>query len=145
MKSRSYYLLKKANLSITKPREAIINYLLKFDEAVSSSVLETALRGICNRSTVYRNLSAMNAADLIHRIQLDGESRYKVHPKHLLNGSNVNHPHFECQNCGRLFCLYDQDICEPELPEGFAAKGINYIIYGYCDACNKIGAASERQ
>ncbi|MFW6019612.1 MAG: Fur family transcriptional regulator [Bacteroidales bacterium] len=134
----SHKFLKEAGLSITKPREKILSYLLRNEDAISGNILESELRDICNRSTVYRNLSVLSKANLIHRIYLDGESRYKIHPGFFHKKSNVNHPHFECKQCGRLFCLHDQDIDKPELPEGFIEEGMNYIIYGYCNVCNKM-------
>ena len=139
----SYQLLKEARLSITKPREKILSYLLRYEEAVSGHTLEYELKDICNRSTVYRNLNALSKANIIHRIYLDGESRYKIHPGFLYKKFNINHPHFECKKCGRLFCLHDQSIHKPELPDGFVAEGINYIIYGYCNACSKVKMESE--
>lgn len=128
-------ILKEARLSVTQPREEILNYLMIFDEAVSASQLEKDLQEFCNRSTIYRNLAALTEAGLIHRINLDGESRYKIHPKLVNENFDVNHPHFECLKCGRLFCLDNQKIKYPELPKGFVAIEVNYVIYGYCDNC----------
>lgn len=134
-KLTSQDVLKQSGLSATRPRKLIVDLLLHSDEAVTGPGLEKAFQACCNRSTIYRNLTALTEAGLIHRINLDGESRYKIHPKFVNENFDVNHPHFECLKCGRLFCLHNQEITHPDLPEGFIAKEINFVIYGYCDQC----------
>ncbi|MFO8087787.1 MAG: transcriptional repressor [Bacteroidales bacterium] len=136
MKSKSYHLLKRSSLNVTKARERIVSYLLQFEEAVTGLQIENALKSCCDRSTIYRNLSAMSKVNLIHRIQLEGESRYKIHPGYLDSRLSINHPHFECQSCGRLYCMHSQRIDTSDLPKGFVFKSFNFIIYGICDKCN---------
>lgn len=131
-------LLLKRGLSKTAARRAILRLLLERKTAVSGPNLEAELTDICDRSTIYRNLNALTESGLVHRIHLNGESRYKLHPALFDESHGVDHPHFECMQCGKLFCLHNAKVGEPDLPEGFVGEEISYVIYGYCKQCKVV-------
>lgn len=84
-------------------------------------------------ATVYRNLKLLHESGLIHNIILpDGQTRYELADK-------KHHHHFQCDDCGRAFCL---DGCvlgmkePPQLPDGFLVSGHEITYYGTCPSCS---------
>lgn len=91
-----------------------------------------------DRSTVFRTLTLLLDAGLIHAIE-DGEgvTMYEVCQGHGHCTPDEHHVHFFCTECHRTYCLRSTHIPSIELPEGFVLQGINYLVKGVCPSCHK--------
>lgn len=124
---------------LTRPREAILAYLLSTDDHPDARmVYEQVSRDLPRVSlgTVYRTLSVLRDAGLIQELKYGTVSRYDAN----IGG----HDHTHCLACGRV-----QDIARREAPDlsGFADNGFRVVshrleVYGICAACQARSAAS---
>jgi Fur family ferric uptake transcriptional regulator len=46
------------------------------------------------------------------------------------------HAHFNCERCGRTFCLQTTQVPLVTLPGNFQVHSINYVLKGLCPECN---------
>lgn len=85
--------------------------------------------------TLYRTLSSLAGARLVHRIVgLDGVWRYGAQPRGQA-GCPGNHAHFLCTACGAMACLADQPLPRVDAPEGAEVEGRQLLAFGRCAAC----------
>ncbi|MEQ1500963.1 MAG: transcriptional repressor [Myxococcota bacterium] len=85
--------------------------------------------------TVYRTLSALESAGLLHRVHgIDGTWRYCAQP-HDRPGCPGNHPHFLCTSCGAMTCLLDQAMPKVGVPAGAVVEGRHLLAWGRCPTC----------
>ena len=93
-----------------------------------------------DRSTIFRTLTLLLQHHLVHGIE-DGSGalKYEVCHGHEECTLEDQHTHFYCEKCHRTYCLRDTHIPHVELPEGFVASTVNYMIKGTCAACNMKG------
>lgn len=94
------------------------------------------------RSTIFRTLTLLLQHHMVHGIE-DGSGALKYE---ICRGGGRctpadRHTHFHCERCQRTFCLHGVPVPEVELPEGFLAQGVNYMIKGICPECR--GSAGE--
>lgn len=88
------------------------------------------------RSTIFRTLTLLVKHHLIHDIEDgSGSLRYEVCHGHNACTPEDQHTHFFCKQCQRTFCLDDIQIPKIDLPEGFVASTVNYMIKGLCPEC----------
>jgi Fur family ferric uptake transcriptional regulator len=99
--------------------------------------LETELETV-DKSTLFRTISLFQQHRLIHGFD-DGSGSHKFAICDKDCDCNVDqlHVHFLCTHCNRAFCLKDISIPVINMPEGFSAESINYIIKGTCKKCRK--------
>lgn len=91
-----------------------------------------------DRSTIFRTLTLLVRHHLVHAIEDgSGAMKYEVCHGHEQCSIDDQHPHFYCEQCGRIYCLHDQSIPELTLPEGFHMRAINYMIKGLCPDCSR--------
>lgn len=85
--------------------------------------------------TLYRTLSALVDAGLVHRIPgIDGVWRYAAQPRDHV-GCPGNHAHFWCSVCGVMACLLSQPMPRVEVPAGAEVSGRHFLVIGRCAAC----------
>jgi Fur family ferric uptake transcriptional regulator/Fur family zinc uptake transcriptional regulator len=88
-----------------------------------------------DRVTVYRTLSALQEAGLVHRVQdKDGVWRFCAHGSRE-QGCPGNHPHFLCMRCGEMRCLTAQSLPWVETSAGEQVVGKQLVVYGLCAGC----------
>jgi len=98
------------------------------------------------RSTIFRALTLLLQHHLIHGIEDgSGSLRYEICHGHEECTLEDQHTHFFCEQCQRTFCLHDTPIPQVELPEGFCANTINYMIKGICPECAKITCSATKR
>ncbi len=85
----------------TRQREAILNILRQADSHPTADWIYDEVRKVIpniSKGTVYRNLKVLQEMGEISELSLNGTvSRYE--------GRQINHYHFRCERCGRVFDL----------------------------------------
>lgn len=129
--------LERFGIRPTSNRVLVSRTLMEAAAPLSLSELETELETL-DKSSIFRVLSLLLAHGAIHAVE-DGRgiAKYEIceaegecHPDHF-------HAHFYCEKCQRTFCLDNLTVSEPELPEGFTPRSVNYMIKGVCKDCRK--------
>ena len=106
-----------------------------FHDAFSLADLETVLPTV-DRSTLFRNLSVLTEAHLLHEID-DGSGSQKYCVCHLDDTRHCQgHIHLTCRICHRTFCLTNVKIPPVPLPEGFVQEETEYVVKGICKECS---------
>jgi len=116
----------------TKQREAILRIPRNTDSHPTADWIYDEVRKVIpnvSRGTVYRNLKILKGDLEISELNLNGTvSRFE--------GRQMNHYHFRCDRCGRVF-----DLDEPvnhELDERVAKKTgfrVSYHQLEFCGLC----------
>lgn len=137
MKETIESLLKSKGVSPTPVRILVYDELYKAEGPLSLTEIETSL-GSVDKSTISRTLSTFKQKHIVHSFN-DGSSSMKYELCHTENEETDDdmHVHFRCDRCGRTFCFNNIKVPKVELPKGFSALGVNYIITGTCNYCNK--------
>ena len=133
-------LIKEHGVKPTAMRLLVLRCLNDANETLTLRQIEDRLCD-AERSTIFRTLCLFEQHHLIHSIHDgSGSVRYEMcHTSHNHDGDNDRHPHFRCLHCGRTFCLSECRIPKVELPEGFQAERMDYIITGRCPSCADSG------
>ena len=135
--------LKAAGHKSTKPRNAVLEALVKFcnshfsAEEIYAFIKKTHPK--IGLTTVYRTLKLFESASIICKLDLDdGFIRYE------LNKPNENHSHHHliCSHCGNvaeveddlLDCLEEQIL----LKNKFLVKDHRVKFYGLCEKCRDL-------
>lgn len=128
---------KKAGIRVTAVRLLIWREIRKsFTGAFSLSDLEDALPTV-DKSTLFRTLTLLSEAHLLHDID-DGSGSHKFCVCHHDDTLHcTGHVHLTCRICHRTFCLTDVRIPQVALPEGFIPEEAEYIVKGVCSECAK--------
>lgn len=106
-----------------------------FHDAFSLADLETVLPTV-DRSTLFRNLSVLTEAHLLHEID-DGSGSQKYCVCHLDDTRQCQgHIHLTCRICHRTFCMTNVKIPPVPLPEGFVQEETEYVVKGICKECS---------
>lgn len=129
-------LLRTAGLRRTNARESLLSLLLKAKRPLSQQeIAERPETDHFDRVTLYRTLSTLQKAGLMHRVQgVDGVWRFRAHTTdHRLCPGN--HSHFLCLECSKMTCLSEQPLPWISVPEGSQVKGKQLVVYGLCSTC----------
>jgi Fur family ferric uptake transcriptional regulator/Fur family zinc uptake transcriptional regulator len=90
-----------------------------------------------NRVTLYRTLSALQKAGLLHRVKgVDGVWRFCGNRERAGRCAG-NHVHFLCLACNQMSCLPEQPLPWIDPPEGAEVFGKQLVVYGRCAACSE--------
>ncbi|MDG1841924.1 MAG: transcriptional repressor [Crocinitomicaceae bacterium] len=118
----------------TKSVQILINTIKESSSAISVTDLINRYNEIMNKSTIYRILEKLEHEGIVHSfIGLDG---LKWYAKCNNCSSKIHfdtHPHFQCQQCGKLDCL-STNISIPSIPN----RKIDFaqvLIVGKCEKC----------
>lgn len=125
--------LQAQGLRITVPRRRLVALLAQTAEPLVFDTLLERLGESFDKVTLYRNLSAFEALDVIQCIRDgDGKIRYElVHPHH-------HHHHVVCRACGDMECLPDCDVdnfVRQAEALGYLVKEHRVEVYGLCPNC----------
>lgn len=134
-------LLHEAGMRRTGPRQAVLEFIVDREAAVSHQDLETHLAGRVDRVTIYRILSALEEKGIVHRI-LDPEGQPLYALCSVDCGAHAHHDehvHFHCRGCGNTYCLEEVAVPALRLPRGFRLDGLEISVQGLCPRCR--GAA----
>lgn len=133
--------LRQASLRCTPGREAVLRFLYDSGRPLAHGQIATApgMEGV-DRVTLYRTLTALEEARLLHRVQdKDGVWHFCAHPPDG-DGCPGNHAHFVCDTCGQIRCLADQSLPWVTVKEGERVFGKQLVVYGICLVCTVDGS-----
>ena len=106
----------------------------RLDEAFSLNDVEALLPTI-DRSTLFRTLTCLRDAHLLHNID-DGSGSQKYCVCHHDDTRQcMGHVHLTCRICHHTYCLNDVRIPGVALPAGFQPEETEYIVRGVCSKC----------
>jgi Fur family ferric uptake transcriptional regulator len=127
--------LQQAGIRVTAVRLMIWRQVRHgFADAFSLADLEAALPTV-DRSTLFRTLSLLSEAHLLHDID-DGSGSQKYCVCHHDDTRQcMGHVHLTCRLCHRTYCLPNVRIPQVPLPEGFIAEETEYVVKGICPHC----------
>lgn len=127
--------LSRAGHRVTLARQSAFAILQISPAALSHDDLAMALTQagvLVDRVTLYRVLEWLVDHQFAHRIAT--ESRAWQFNAVLEEG--IEHGHFECRNCERIFCLEEPAAALPiHLPKGFEAEVSKLLVSGKCSDC----------
>ena len=128
--------LRDAGLRRTQARQVVLDLLAKVPRPLSHQEIarRKAVREL-DRVTLYRTLTTLQEAGLIHRIQgVDGVWRFGAHRAEA-GRCGGDHIHFLCLDCNRMTCLPEQPLPWVQAPDGAEIAGKQLLVYGRCAAC----------
>ena len=118
----------------TANRLLIARALQEAGRPLSMTELEAQLETI-DKSNVFRALTAFKDAHLVHALEDAGDGvRYELCHSHSGEDDDV-HVHFYCTRCHRTYCLEDTPVPPVDVPEGYEADSVSYLIKGVCPQC----------
>ena len=128
--------LKRGDLKLTVPRKSILEVLVnEHGPFTAEEILKQMPRKTCDTATVYRSLTSMEEAGLIHRCEFgDGVARYELREPDTAH----HHHHLICRVCKKIDII-DEDEIE-EIDKFATKKGyskVSHILefFGVCPNC----------
>lgn len=103
--------VRQAGLRATPARLAVIQCLAASSGPLSHVEVCAQLgdRGF-DQSTIFRCLTELAEAALLHRVDMDSIRRFEYVPDEQHGGEQTEHPHFMCVDCGTIVCLPTQSL-----------------------------------
>ncbi len=118
----------------TKSLGRMLSIFNKTSEALSAVDLVEQLKDEMNKTTVYRILERLESEGIIHSfLGTNGLQWYAKCYRCTSHEHNDIHPHFECENCGKVECLEVQ-ITIPVL-NNRQVKSADILLKGRCADC----------
>ncbi len=125
--------LQQAGLRVTAARLLVLRTMAPAQQALSHADIEAALPEPLDRVTLYRTLDSLVEARLLARSV--GADRIGRFARFSGDGHHDAHPHFHCDDCGRVYCLPGRRPRAPAVPAGFAVEAVDVQVHGHCPAC----------
>lgn len=119
---------------VTLARVCVLSYLLTTKTAQTHLEIEHALsdENDIDRVTIYRVLEWLTTVKLVHKIS--GEDRiwrFSIEPEF-----HDRHAHFNCTDCGKVYCLEQLMPRKINLPPGYKSQQLDLTIKGLCAHCS---------
>ena len=129
-------MIKQAGVRSTVARVRVLNELLAADHALTHNEIEQVLSDAnveIERVTLYRVLEWLVDQELAHKVVgADRVWRFNAQKNPV-----PRHAHFNCTQCGRVFCLENLNpVLAVSLPPGFHMQKADISLQGLCPACN---------
>jgi Fur family transcriptional regulator, ferric uptake regulator len=128
-------LLKGADLRCTPARIAVLAALRKAKSPLTHADLSNQLvpHGF-DKATVFRNLTDLTTAGLVHRTELgDRVWRFEIREH---SETQSSHPHFLCVVCGAISCLETVTVSDENLRKSKIIGIVSEILVkGECVTC----------
>lgn len=95
-----------------------------------------ALLDTVDKSNIFRTLTLFRDRHLVHTIEDEsGSLHYEICASHSEQDDDDLHVHFYCRNCHQMTCLTALSIPPIELPSGYEADAMTYVVKGICPHC----------
>jgi len=134
MDKQARLMLKQAGLYKTRARLAVLGVLLDASGPMNRIQIAAALPSQVDKVTIYRTLTSLIEANLVHRAYIESRSAFYELAHHCTQ--TQCHAHFTCRNCGSTLCLFDLKIPEVQSPyTGFVVKRQQVRLEGLCPQC----------
>lgn len=131
-------LLKKKGLHITGARQKVLAAFFQKPSNITQKDIQQFTGKALDRVTIYRTLEMFVKKGIIHVIPSVGHLvRYGLTKNNENNACYERHPHFFCEDCGKIICLDTVPVPTMNLPDGFAGKETDVIVKGVCNNCKK--------
>lgn len=114
---------------VTSARVMTLAYLLQADKPLTHDQLLSGLSIPMDRVTLYRVLDWLVKQRLVHKVSTEDRLWRFIAG----DASRLQHPHFYCENTGRLMCLPDVEIPTFSLPKQFKVSYVEVIFHGHCE------------
>ena len=136
--SQAYEMIKAQSHTPTNARVLVLNTLLNAPLPLSHPEIQKHIIEPIDRVTIYRVLDWLGTQGFVHSvISPDKTRRFKANPDDASQQSEHQHAHFECIECGQVFCLNNVNhAITQSLPEQFIASNIHLSISGICANCH---------
>ncbi len=129
-------LLNEHGLRETLPRIAVLRVLAAAPGPLShSEVVEQLGKVEWDQATTFRNLVKLRDAGVAPVVsRIDGIDRYALKSS---PGDAHRHPHFSCEECGRVVCLPEQVMQPRSQPGAWSAsiEAARITLQGECPDC----------
>ncbi len=120
----------------TPARIRVLQILQGAPGAMTHRDIESALgAAMPDRVTLYRVLDGLVDAGLANKTS-NGNRVFRFSAA--IAGQHSAHAHFNCEDCGRIFCLDAQQPPPPALPEGFSLSRMEVDLRGRCASCTEL-------
>lgn len=138
-------LLEAHNVKPTANRLLVARALGSHDSPLSLRELETKLVTV-DKSSIFRTLVLFREHHLVHDVE-DGEGcvKYELCLSSDAHHDTDEHVHFYCTECHQTYCFEQTPVPPIDLPAGFRAEAVNYMVKGQCPVCGEKQARSARQ
>ena len=119
----------------TANRIVVLKALAAAERPMSLSELEGKILSI-DKSGIFRALAVFKENHLVHVLEDGGDGvRYELCRSTSSHVDDDQHAHFFCEMCRQTFCLDGIAVPMVELPGGYHARSVNYMVKGVCPAC----------
>ncbi len=122
-------------MRLTQQRAAILRLINHSDQHWDADSIVLAFKQKGQRigiATVYRGLQALEQAQLITALQIDGRKHYE-------RASKSHHDHLICLHCGTIeeFCNEEIELLQQQIADHhrFAISHHTLTLYGTCGRC----------
>lgn len=132
-------LLRSHGLRRTPVRMGVIELLRAAKAPVSVPQMLAKLKGV-DTVTVYRTLNTFVRKKLVHRVR--GEDRSWLYAVGDMNDGPMHmHPHFVCDDCGKVECLESASIPGSfvdslNVERGYEVAYPEVVLHGKCPKCH---------
>jgi Fur family transcriptional regulator, ferric uptake regulator len=133
-------ILQTHELKKTNSRLALIKALQESTLPQSENEVKTRMSDQYDRITFYRNVQALEDAGIIHRIVVNSHTvKYALNCCEAENNHQHihKHVHFNCNRCGKTFCLENIEVKDYSLPTEFQMEECEVLIKGNCKFCSQ--------
>ena len=127
-------MLKAAKLYCTAARLGVLEALATAQRPLSQDQIAQTLSAHADKVTIYRTLTSLMDADLVHRAYVDERAAY-YELAHDCSEQQC-HPHFTCTGCGETHCLKDLKFPMAKSPhKGYRIQRQQVRLEGLCPSC----------
>ena len=141
-KERAKQILKESGLRVTAPRVAVLNLLQEASSPLShSEVLNLLGETDWDPATIYRNLVKLKESGITSVVsRAAGIDRYAIADE---QEGHRQHPHFVCDDCGKVACVPGEIKIEGTMEGAWAAAIEKAMIQlrGECPECIELDTA----
>lgn len=127
--------LARKGIKATANRILVMEELARAGRPLSLADMERRLPTM-DKSSIFRTLSLFREREAVHVFE-DGRGSLCYELCHCASACHHgdNHIHFYCERCQRSFCMRQMELPRLDLPPGFAASTVSFVVKGVCAEC----------
>lgn len=132
-------MLKKSKLRRTPVRAGVLEVLARAARPMGAVEILEKLPPHTDAVTVYRTLNTFTTKNVLHRVRSEDRVwRYALGDPR--EKAAHQHPHFVCEECGKVECLRDAEIPHNfvqslELGSRYSVHYPEVVLHGVCPRC----------
>ena len=118
----------------TKSVEALLEVFKQSEHAISVVDLVRQVKQDMNKTTVYRILDRFEQDGIVHSFLGKNGLRWYAKCQSCSSDHHIDlHPHFQCENCGKIECL-DTNFSIPSI-SNHTVESAQLLLIGRCEEC----------